>query len=473
MEQHELLLQPDGQRIGGVEGGAQGGGGRRRRLAHRVARAAMVRVARLPGVFRPLSDTWLLAATARAQPQVRGGRVLELCTGSGAVAMSVALAGARSVTAVDVSRRAVWTVRLNARLNGVRVDARRGDLLAAVDGERFDLVCANPPYLPAAARCPAAETRATRKPAGRAAIARSHHRRRPAHLLPGGALLVVHSSVVGEPATLERMRAAGLEPGSRGAGAAGSARCSPRAPRCSRPAACSRRESAMRSCWSSPASLERFVACVRLKASPRAQSCTSTSSPASTTARRTWPRRWRSPAWRWRTARAWWSPRRTCATSSRGARSKRCPPACGAAGRAGRGRRAARGPARRRARPRRPRRPRRSRPRPIAHGPPGRRWVLLEAPLFDDDVDGFLAGTAEVRGRGFATLIGHPERCLPLMAEGALDGELRAGARSRSTAPRSPAATATRSAPRRWRSSAPVGSTCWPRTRTAPPAGRY
>ncbi len=47
----------------------------------------------------------------------------------------------------------------------------------------------------------------------------------------------------------------------------------------------------------------------------------------------------------------------------------------------------------------------------IAQGPPGARWVLLEAPLFGGDLDGFLAATAEVRARGFGTLIGHPERC--------------------------------------------------------------
>jgi protein-tyrosine phosphatase len=65
----------------------------------------------------------------------------------------------------------------------------------------------------------------------------------------------------------------------------------------------------------------------------------------------------------------------------------------------------------------------------LAQGPPGRRWLLVEAPLFGGDVDGFLAGTAEVRARGFGTLIAHPERCLPLMeAEEALEGELAAGA---------------------------------------------
>jgi release factor glutamine methyltransferase len=173
----------------------------------------MMRVARLPGVFRPLSDSWLLAAAARAAPQTRGGRVLDLCTGSGAVAISAALAGARSVTAVDVSRRAAWTVRLNARLNGVRVDVRRGDLLAAVAGERFDVICANPPYLPATPTLPGGgDPRHTEAgPAGRAVLDRIIAGA-PAHLRPGGVLLVIHSSVNGEGATLERMRAAGLEP---------------------------------------------------------------------------------------------------------------------------------------------------------------------------------------------------------------------------------------------------------------------
>jgi protein-tyrosine phosphatase len=66
----------------------------------------------------------------------------------------------------------------------------------------------------------------------------------------------------------------------------------------------------------------------------------------------------------------------------------------------------------------------------IAQGPAGARWVLLEAPLFSADLDGFLAATAEVRARGFGTLIGHPERCAVLMQEpGAVAAERRAGAR--------------------------------------------
>jgi protein-tyrosine phosphatase len=64
----------------------------------------------------------------------------------------------------------------------------------------------------------------------------------------------------------------------------------------------------------------------------------------------------------------------------------------------------------------------------IAQGPAGRRWVLIEAPLFGDAA-GFLDATAELRARGFGTLIGHPERCADLMlADGAVARERMAGA---------------------------------------------
>jgi release factor glutamine methyltransferase len=173
-----------------------------------------MRIARLPGVFRPRSDTWLLAAVMRRHPQLHGGTVLDVCTGSGAIAISAALAGARSVTAVDVSRRAVLTARLNARLNGVRVEAVRGDLLGAVPDRRFDVIVSNPPYLPADADALPARGRARHTEAGttgRVLLDRLIDAA-PAHLAPGGVLLVTHSSVNGEDATLERMRAAGLEP---------------------------------------------------------------------------------------------------------------------------------------------------------------------------------------------------------------------------------------------------------------------
>jgi protein-tyrosine phosphatase len=63
----------------------------------------------------------------------------------------------------------------------------------------------------------------------------------------------------------------------------------------------------------------------------------------------------------------------------------------------------------------------------IAQGPPGRRWLLLEAPFrgMDDD---YLAAAAELRERGFAVVIAHPERAMiGRCARAALEHELAAG----------------------------------------------
>jgi release factor glutamine methyltransferase len=173
-----------------------------------------MRIVRLPGVFRPRIDTWLLASVLRRQPQLAGGAVLDVGTGSGALAVTAALAGARTVTAVDVSARAVLSVRLNGRLNRVRIEALRGSLLDAVPGRRFDVIVSNPPYLPTPddslpAGGPARHTDAGRD--GRILLDRLIDAA-PTQLTPGGVLLVTHSTVNGELATLQRMRAAGLQP---------------------------------------------------------------------------------------------------------------------------------------------------------------------------------------------------------------------------------------------------------------------
>lgn len=163
-----------------------------------------------PGVFRPPSDAFLLARVLTTHAP--GADVVDVCTGSGILAVAAGLAGARRVTAIDVSRRAVLAVRLNGALNGVRVHARRGDLLAAVPGRRFDVIVANPPYLPAVTERPAGIERATEAgPDGRRFLDRLIDAA-PDHLRPGGVLLVVHSSVNGTDRSLERLERAGLVP---------------------------------------------------------------------------------------------------------------------------------------------------------------------------------------------------------------------------------------------------------------------
>ena len=76
-----------------------------------------------------------------------GERVLELGAGLGLAAVLAARAGAR-VVATDILPAAVETIRANAALNGVTIDARIGDCYAPVAGERFDLVASNPPQMP-------------------------------------------------------------------------------------------------------------------------------------------------------------------------------------------------------------------------------------------------------------------------------------------------------------------------------------
>jgi release factor glutamine methyltransferase len=171
-----------------------------------------MRILKLPGVFQPISDTWLLADCLREQTLPPRARVLDLCTGSGALAVCAALRGAREVTAVDVSRRAVLSARLNARANGVRVRATRGDLFDAVGPRRFHAIVSNPPYVPA--------HRDTLPSAGPQRAWDAGHDGRvlldrictqaPAHLEPGGFVLLVQSSVCGVAETLERLEDGGL-----------------------------------------------------------------------------------------------------------------------------------------------------------------------------------------------------------------------------------------------------------------------
>ena len=179
----------------------------------RIGNPGTVRIFTLPGVFQPHSDTWLLAELLREQTLGPRASVLDVCTGSGALAVCAAQRGVRDVTAIDRSRRAVWTVRMNARLNGVRVRALHGDLFAPVAGQRFDAIVSNPPYVPAETdEFPSAGPQRAWDAGvdGRLLLDRIC-RDAPAHLKPGGFLLLVHSSVCGPALTLSQLREGGLE----------------------------------------------------------------------------------------------------------------------------------------------------------------------------------------------------------------------------------------------------------------------
>jgi release factor glutamine methyltransferase len=172
-----------------------------------------VRLVTLPGVFKPISDSRFLADLLREQTLPPRASVLDVCTGSGILAITAAMRGARSVTAVDVSRRALLTTRINARLNGVRVRTVRGDLFAKLRDQRFDAIVSNPPYVPSEDDELPARGRERAWVAGRDGrlILDRLIAEAPGHLKPGGFLLLVSSSVLGTERTLQRMTDAGLD----------------------------------------------------------------------------------------------------------------------------------------------------------------------------------------------------------------------------------------------------------------------
>lgn len=95
-------------------------------------------------VMGPGVTTSTLAQTALP---AAGARVLDLGCGAGSLALVAASTGSRDVVASDLNARAVAVTRVNALLNGIRLDVRQGDGFAPVAGERFDLVLCQPPYV--------------------------------------------------------------------------------------------------------------------------------------------------------------------------------------------------------------------------------------------------------------------------------------------------------------------------------------
>jgi release factor glutamine methyltransferase len=76
-------------------------------------------------------------------------RILDLCTGSGCIALSLAkhLPGS-SVVGTDISQKALAYARENARRSGIgNVAFREGDLFEPVKDEKFDIIVSNPPYI--------------------------------------------------------------------------------------------------------------------------------------------------------------------------------------------------------------------------------------------------------------------------------------------------------------------------------------
>lgn len=101
-------------------------------------------------VLIPRQDTETLVEQALIALSGMGeADVLDMCTGSGCVGLSLkSLAPRAQVTLTDVSRDALDVARLNAERLSVDAEFKLGDLFAAVGKQRFDMITANPPYIP-------------------------------------------------------------------------------------------------------------------------------------------------------------------------------------------------------------------------------------------------------------------------------------------------------------------------------------
>lgn len=103
-----------------------------------------------PAVLIPRPETELLVELAlEHMPENTPCRVLDLGTGSGAVAVTLAHSRPQAeVVAVDTSRAALDVAAENARRHGAgNLTFREGDWFVGLEGEKFDVVVSNPPYI--------------------------------------------------------------------------------------------------------------------------------------------------------------------------------------------------------------------------------------------------------------------------------------------------------------------------------------
>lgn len=102
----------------------------------------------------PRQDTETLVETVLSEQKKRDISVLDMCTGSGCIAISLkALGGYANVEAADISKEALKVAEANAEklLSAEnQIQFHHSDMFSAFDGKKFDVIVSNPPYIPTA-----------------------------------------------------------------------------------------------------------------------------------------------------------------------------------------------------------------------------------------------------------------------------------------------------------------------------------
>jgi release factor glutamine methyltransferase len=160
-------------------------------------------------VYEPAEDTFLLAENLKVK---KTDRVLEIGTGTGIIAILTSKI-AENVIAVDINKYAVECTLKNSKLNQSDIDIRLGDLFDSTEGEKFDLILFNTPYLPTDEDeriDDELEAAWDGGPDGRLVINRFIEDL-PAHLNPKGRVQLVQSSLADNEETIGRLIEKGFE----------------------------------------------------------------------------------------------------------------------------------------------------------------------------------------------------------------------------------------------------------------------
>ena len=98
-----------------------------------------------PSVLIPRPETEILVDLILKE-DLENKRILDIGTGSGAIAISLALESSAQVTASDISIEALQTAKTNAKRLGAQVKFIESDLFENID-DKFDIIVSNPPYI--------------------------------------------------------------------------------------------------------------------------------------------------------------------------------------------------------------------------------------------------------------------------------------------------------------------------------------
>ncbi len=104
----------------------------------------MVYIKEFKGVYPPAEDSLLLLSAVK----YAHGKVLDMFAGSGIIGLNAANRSEK-VTFADINPNAIKAIKYNAKRNGIKnVECALSDLFSSLSNRKFDVIYANPPYLP-------------------------------------------------------------------------------------------------------------------------------------------------------------------------------------------------------------------------------------------------------------------------------------------------------------------------------------